>query len=111
MIINIKLLAISVYKREYERNGWEKSVHLCNSLIDNTSERWTKLKKCKWTHVKQFKLICHFWMFYHDIKCVFCLKFEEIFGLVCLDLGTGVKPETRKFTLWTDLTEGLCKWH
>ena len=46
-------------------------------------------------------------MFYHDIKRVFCLKFEEIFGLVCLTLGTGIELETRKFTLWTDLTEGL----
>ena len=45
MIINIKELTISMYKREYERDGCEKSVHRCYSLIDNTSERWTKLKK------------------------------------------------------------------
>ena len=47
MIINIKLLTISVYKREYEGGVCEKSVHRCYSLIDNTSERLTKLKKCK----------------------------------------------------------------
>ena len=47
MIINIKLLTKRVYKREYEKDGCEKSVHRRYSLMDNTSERWTKLKKCK----------------------------------------------------------------
>ena len=107
-----------MYKRKYERDRCEKSVHQCYSsvhqcysLIDNTYERWTNLKKMQINTCKQFKLIGHFWMFSHDIKHVFCLKFEEIFGLACLALGTGEEPETRNFTLWTDLTEGLCKWH
>ena len=39
IIINIKLLTISVYKREYERDGCEKSVNQCYSLINITSER------------------------------------------------------------------------
>ena len=38
-------LTIVLYKREYEKDRCEKSVHRCYSLVDNTSERWTKLKK------------------------------------------------------------------
>ena len=38
-------LTIVMYKREYERDRCEKSVHLCYSLVENTSEIWTKLKK------------------------------------------------------------------
>ena len=40
-------LTIVLYKREYEKDRCERSVRRCYSLVDDTSERWMKLKKCK----------------------------------------------------------------
>ena len=54
-MLNIKL-TVSVNKHEYERDRCEKSVHRCYSLVDNTSERWKKLKECKLTR-KTIKII------------------------------------------------------
>ena len=44
-------LTFVLYKREYEKDSCERSVCQCNSLVDNTSERWTKLKNVN-KHVK-----------------------------------------------------------
>ena len=51
-------LNIVLCKREYEKDMCERSVRRCYSLVDNTSERWTKLKNVN-KHVKQFKIIVH----------------------------------------------------
>ena len=54
IIIIVKCLDLLLY--EYERDRCEKSVHQCYSLVDNTSERWTKLKNIANKHITQFKL-------------------------------------------------------
>ena len=48
MIVNIEVLTICRYRREYEKNGCENHfIGVYDGLIDNASERRTNLKRCK----------------------------------------------------------------
>ena len=85
-ILNLLLACASVNMRGIDV---KKSVQRCYSLIDNTSERWTKLKKMQINMLNNFNYLITIVCFFNDTKRVFCLclKLGELFGLDCLALG------------------------